>query len=389
MSEKTYAEALTGVLVDEPVVPVRKNPKQPSRRSVAKFNVVELSSEKPEPRAFVLVKETRRYKYGIFLAVFVELVKIALRENKYTIRHNNYSREIPKHLHRLRSATGNMLIHGSETSIVVRLPITWGPDASQVKDLDVDIMGACIDAARTLAYKQDAELQSLVRRAMALHSGQTPCLNARCLETFDSSILPNPHVQCVLCDTEQCIRCRVAWEAHAGKSCLMIQATSSAVLDDTAIKNALYIGEMQPCPKCGIFSVKIEGCNMMRCENVGCGDSWCWACGQGELRRTHYDPHDHFYDYACPVASEMFERSDAISQAIRQRNLTNFGDRIRPNYAPAVEVARVEVARVPRDRTQEEEDAEYARVIDASLRDELFRRFDENINRRFEDVMYF
>lgn len=42
---------------------------------------------------------------------------------------------------------------------------------------------------------------------------------------------------------------------------------------------------VQPCPKCGVPIIKIDGCNHMTCP--GCAHEWCWLC------RERYTP-DHY-----------------------------------------------------------------------------------------------
>lgn len=43
-------------------------------------------------------------------------------------------------------------------------------------------------------------------------------------------------------------------------------------------------GKVKRCPKCGIVSQKIDGCNFLQCHS--CKTPWCWYCGD-----THDDCH--------------------------------------------------------------------------------------------------
>lgn len=40
------------------------------------------------------------------------------------------------------------------------------------------------------------------------------------------------------------------------------------------------MADSKPCPKCGIMTSKVSGCNHMTCTERTCRCDWCWVCGQ-------------------------------------------------------------------------------------------------------------
>ena len=50
----------------------------------------------------------------------------------------------------------------------------------------------------------------------------------------------------------------------------------------------------KPCPGCGVSTVKISGCNYIKCVNPNienkCGTEWCYLCG---LKKTECGDETH------------------------------------------------------------------------------------------------
>src|SRR6478609_4715038 len=36
--------------------------------------------------------------------------------------------------------------------------------------------------------------------------------------------------------------------------------------------------EFKPCPGCGVYTDKVNGCNLMKCTMCNC--KWCWVCNR-------------------------------------------------------------------------------------------------------------
>ncbi len=49
--------------------------------------------------------------------------------------------------------------------------------------------------------------------------------------------------------------------------------------NETLVREKLECKEWQRCPKCGILTEKIDGCNYLQCSFFGCKTEWCWMCG--------------------------------------------------------------------------------------------------------------
>jgi hypothetical protein len=89
----------------------------------------------------------------------------------------------------------------------------------------------------------------------------------------------NSKIQCIKpeCSFEFCAHCFLTWEGHEGLSC--DQHRENLVignkLDFSCLVNQSYLHSLgaQPCPNCGIYVLKDEGCNSVTC--TGCKHIFC------------------------------------------------------------------------------------------------------------------
>lgn len=328
----------------------RKNKKQKKMRGVCKMNfmlmeaekplVVTLADEKLFESAQVLIKQTRRCNYVVFLPVFLGAAKTALHDGTFTISENLYHNFSSRSIQLQKKEFGDMTIHAKKWQLIVKMDLVYGPLQSQIKRLKpVDILGAQINAKGELAINADPEVMVWAERAINLHAKtHYPCIRNGCYMTFDNQLHYDMKYECIACKTPQCPKCQASWEVHQGFSCAQYKLNQEASnVSDEHIMKQLYDGNMQACPKCNTLTQKSEGCNKMICEVKGCGEFWCWGCGVGNLRedpRNHGDPYNHWHEKLCQVFNGVFSEDIAsqkiIKDAISARNVRIFGDKIRP-----------------------------------------------------------
>lgn len=86
--------------------------------------------------------------------------------------------------------------------------------------------------------------------------------------------------QCGLCQQEYCMECRK--ENHTGHVCQQEDVDTVCILKKTT----------RPCPRCGVFITKSEGCDQMWC--VQCHTTFSWKSGaisQGVVHNPHFFHH--------------------------------------------------------------------------------------------------
>ncbi|CAE7778956.1 rnf19b, partial [Symbiodinium microadriaticum] len=66
--------------------------------------------------------------------------------------------------------------------------------------------------------------------------------------------------------------------AHAGRSC--DEYERQLAKQEKEMRNAGVLADSKQCPRCGVHTVKISGCNHMTCAERTCKCEWCWVCGQ-------------------------------------------------------------------------------------------------------------
>ena len=321
------------------------------RRQVDKFDVTMQEAVTPEivssiaeikendPRNIpILIKGTRRLKHIVYLSMFQHLAESALKEGTYVIQTNNCYGTPRSTIKSRQRHTKDYTIHSGRYSILVKMPLSFGPDKKDILDkYPVDIMGAALNANGDLAINTSPILMVWAERAINIHAKtHIACMRNGCYMTFDVQLPGDQEYVCVECKTPQCPKCQCEWSIHAGKTCGQYRLSQSAKeLSDPYFLKQLYDGDMQPCPSCGNATEKIEGCNKMVCTQ--CHDYWCWACGMGKLREKYREPYMHFDNRGCPVAKGVFtenpEDSKTVTDAIKARNLKTFGNRIIPKGA--------------------------------------------------------
>ncbi len=322
--------------------------KQKKRRSCKKINFLSLEPEQPVllpslidttcDNAQVLIKQSRRHNYIIFLPIFLSTVKLALKEGKYSIKPNPYatdSKEFAQQLKQWKKKVPNKTHHTGLYNIFVNLDLVYGASLQHcLKNVPVDICGAYLNVAGDLAINADPELMVWVERVIQLYKNtHYICITNGCYFTFDKALLYGHPYTCPVCRVEQCPKCKTAWEPHATMTCEMFSINNTENITDPYILDQLYKGEIQPCPKCFTLTYKTSGCSKIICESPHCGEYWCWGCGLGELRKYN-NPYDHWYEKRCTVFAGLFtedaESAKIIRTAISERNLRRFGDRILP-----------------------------------------------------------
>ena len=126
----------------------------------------------------------------------------------------------------------------------------------------------------------------------------------------------NENFKCELCDSEICKKCYVKIN--------FVDGESNHECDEEKVESFKQIKkEAKPCPKCGEFISKINGCDQMFCIAAGCGTSFSWKTGIIEQGIIH-NPHAHQWFNQNPEARDMYVNN------INRRN-ANDGCR---NYVP-------------------------------------------------------
>ena len=330
-----------------PVVPLpeqKKKKKQKKMRGVPKMNsmtleasqplVATLADEKLHELAQVLIEQSRRRKYVVFLPLFLGTAKSALHDGTFTISANPNYNDNSVIIQRKKKMSGDMTLHAKKWRLIVKMDVVYGPTDSHIKRLKpVDICGVQINANGELAINADPEVMVWAERAINLHAKtHFPCIKHDCYMTFDCTLQYDKKYECIVCNTSQCPKCQASWEVHQGLNCAQFKLKQESVnVFDEKIMEMLYEGVMQVCPKCKTFTEKAEGCNKMICEVNGCNEYWCWCCGIGNLRQLK-DPYDHWKH--CTIFDAIFTNSEEgqqkVKDAIRDRNVLIFGDKIRP-----------------------------------------------------------
>ena len=119
----------------------------------------------------------------------------------------------------------------------------------------------------------------------------------------------NEDFKCDLCDSEICKKCYTKINFVDGKS--------DHECDEENVESFKQIKkEAKPCPKCGEFISKIDGCDQMFCIAAGCGTSFSWKTGIIEQGVIH-NPHAHQWFNQNPEARDMYVNN------INRRNANN------------------------------------------------------------------
>jgi hypothetical protein len=118
----------------------------------------------------------------------------------------------------------------------------------------------------------------------------------------------NENYNCALCNSDVCKQCYVVKENNKKEPHV---CNPDMVETFTAIKK-----EAKPCPTCGEFISKINGCSQMFC--VKCGTAFDWKTGLVEKGIIH-NPHAHQFFHNNPEARDAY---------LNNRNNHNNGDNV-------------------------------------------------------------
>mmetsp|Transcript_15029 Transcript_15029/g.24726 ORF Transcript_15029/g.24726 Transcript_15029/m.24726 type:complete len:289 (-) Transcript_15029:112-978(-) len=89
--------------------------------------------------------------------------------------------------------------------------------------------------------------------------------------------------------------------AHEGQSC------EEYTRRITKLEREMADGVMadsKPCPKCGIITSKVSGCNHMTCTERTCRCDWCWVCGQ-EIEGGADGVYAHYQQGSCKQFTDL------------------------------------------------------------------------------------
>jgi hypothetical protein len=84
-------------------------------------------------------------------------------------------------------------------------------------------------------------------------------------------------LKCIKYKHEFCVKCLKP--SHNGVKC----SKQEVIVD----KKIAQVNNMKKCPKCQLWIQKVDGCNHMTCENLGCGYEFCWICEE-QYTADHY-----------------------------------------------------------------------------------------------------
>src|SRR4051812_47817064 len=85
--------------------------------------------------------------------------------------------------------------------------------------------------------------------------------------------------ECMKCQFNFCPHCLE--DPHVGATCddnkLLLASSEAEKLFQEMVKELKF----QPCPYCGLMSLKDEGCNFMTCSSKKCNNYkyFCYLCG--------------------------------------------------------------------------------------------------------------
>ena len=90
--------------------------------------------------------------------------------------------------------------------------------------------------------------------------------------------------KCGICETHICSKCLTP---------KLSRNDTEHVCDQTLVESITFIKkDSKPCPKCGTYIFKIEGCDQMWCP--GCKTAFSWRTGQIETGTLH---NPHYFEY--------------------------------------------------------------------------------------------
>mmetsp|Transcript_109478 Transcript_109478/g.290820 ORF Transcript_109478/g.290820 Transcript_109478/m.290820 type:complete len:522 (-) Transcript_109478:83-1648(-) len=118
-------------------------------------------------------------------------------------------------------------------------------------------------------------------------------------EEADSPIIPE-----MTCHQCGCQFCYYHSNAHAVGSKACAEHEREVLKQE---RKALAKMNTRKCPKCGVVTEKVSGCNHMTCT---CTCQWCWVCGQ-EITNVgwHYHP---LKPFSCAQYNEKTAQSDHV-----------------------------------------------------------------------------
>ena len=132
------------------------------------------------------------------------------------------------------------------------------------------------------------ELDSMrIKKTYQKFSYTYKCPSTECKGFLNSKFI------CELCETNVCKDCYVEIAKDEKHEC-----NNDDVETFKQIKK-----EAKPCPKCGEFISKIDGCDQMFCNQ--CGTAFSWKTGQIETGLIH-NPHAHAFFEQNAAAREMY-----------------------------------------------------------------------------------
>lgn len=126
--------------------------------------------------------------------------------------------------------------------------------------------------------------------------GYKKCINDNCWTVLKKRNELFTH--CEKCNTKQCVNCNIPIKDHYINDNLVSCAQAKLNHDENfnldEFHDSLFGDEItiQPCPTCAELISLADGCNTVKC--IKCNNTFCWACGEGQLNKKYNNSHRHF-----------------------------------------------------------------------------------------------
>jgi len=172
---------------------------------------------------------------------------------------------------------------------------------------------ACNAAARSeeVLMLTDAETFGKYERFMTMREDDTVRDCPKCGHLCKPELKAGGEIQaemtCPVCSTEFCY---YHSNAHAGRSCDEYERQMAK--QEKEMRNAGVLSDSKQCPRCGVHTVKISGCNHMTCAERTCKCEWCWVCGQ-EIEGGINGVQAHYSTGTCRQFTEVESTPGCLS----------------------------------------------------------------------------
>lgn len=189
-----------------------------------------------------------------------------------------------------------------------------------------------------------------VQRERALAEAYIPCPAAGCRGFVKRGV-------CGLCRRRTCMKCLRLAGGESGDDDANQSSTESTMHvchpDDLA-SVSLVVNDSRPCPRCGVFIHRAEGCSHMHCTH--CGTHWDWNTGstKGPTTNFHYRNMRAFARDVPVVPDESEERDnrDDVAQPPRDTREREGGACPRDDVAAAADAEHRDAITDAVDRSQ-------------------------------------